>query len=60
MEEMTSYDVAYLQFKEETSGATKEKFDKLIDEHGWDYVVFYENRYHETMAGDDCYDPECY
>lgn len=59
METLTSYDIALMQYKEET-GNSKKDFDKQIKEHGYDYVKYYENRYHEVQAGCDCYDPECF
>ena len=56
---MSDYDVTLEQFKSET-GWSQKKFDTLIDEHGWDYVIYYRDRWHEAMAGYGSFDPECY
>ena len=50
MKEMTRYDVAYEQYRNEVGGS-KESFDKKIEEHGQDYVAYYANRWQTEMAG---------
>lgn len=50
MSEMTSYDVALEQFIKET-GLSKKDFDSRVDEHGYEYVSYYEKRWLQDMAG---------
>ena len=57
---MTNYEIAFEQFHEETGWGMK-RFEKDVEEYGWDYVKYYYERWVEVMCNSGYnLDPEGY